>query len=497
MQKKVSMKKSILIISSIALFFACKQTSKNETKPTHNIPVVTHSSQMVDDIQVNTIQIGGDSTKEKNNFQASYPQTKHEFINAIEKQDALKLQQEFEEEIKKVTKDAVAGVTFGKHFEVLENSKNLIGFLNETYRSFGNTFSDEYQTNYYDVTNKKLLTINNLFTSEKAFSTFASKITLATKETLKKIIEKDASLTQTDKQNMLNSLVEQINNGTAAAVKNYNAVVFKPEVVEVIFNKYQVAPGSMGSIKVQIASKDITELLKEEYQTLFRLEKKPEEVKNLPKKETTTTQIPTSDVNCDEVPCVALTFDDGPSVHTNRLLDILKEEEVKATFFVLGKSSKVQPNTILRQQKEGHVVANHSWNHKDLRKLSTNEVVEQINNTNQAIEEVTNTKVKYLRPPYGAFNTEIKSVSKMPIILWTIDPLDWKDRNAETVAERMMKAKANGIILAHDIHKSTVDAVPNVIKTLKEKGFYFVSLDELYAGKKLENGKVYNSRKTN
>ena len=80
----------------------------------------------------------------------------------------------------------------------------------------------------------------------------------------------------------------------------------------------------------------------------------------------TTKGAETSSVDCSQVPCVALTYDDGPSVYTNGLLDILKDENVKATFLVLGKSAKVQTNIILRQQREGHEIANHSWNHKDL-----------------------------------------------------------------------------------------------------------------------------------
>ena len=82
----------------------------------------------------------------------------------------------------------------------------------------------------------------------------------------------------------------------------------------------------------------------------------------------------------------------------------------------------------------------------------------------------------------------------MPIILWSVDPLDWKDRNADIVAERMSKAQANGIILAHDIHKTTVDATPQVIKALKQKGYHFVTVDELFGGKTLDNGKAYNKR---
>lgn len=481
------------------LLTACQQDpKKKETIKTPESTVV-HTTQMVDDIQVNTIQIGGESNKDKNNFQASYPETKYDFINEIEKAQTLAFQKEFEDETKRATEDAVSGITFGRHFEILENSEHLLGFLHETYRSFGNTFSDEFQTNYYDLTERKQVQINDLFLSSKAFNTFATMVRKATSAELKKIVDADNTLDATDKVNMFKSLEPQIKEGTDAKPQNYSTVIFKSDSIQVIFNKYQVAPGNMGSITVKIAAQDLGNLFKEKYQVLFQLEKAPEVIpateESKPVADNTDTKVPeTILVDCGKVPCIALTFDDGPSVHTNRLLDILKSENVKATFFVLGKSAKIQPKTILRQHREGHVVANHSWNHKQLSKLTVGEVADQINNTNQAIENILDTKVAYLRPPYGAFNSDVKQVAKMPIILWSLDPLDWKDRNAETVAQRMLDVKADGIILAHDIHKSTVDAIPEVIKALKEKGFYFVTLDELYAGKTLVNGKVYNKR---
>lgn len=492
------MKFQILGLITLVMAIGCKQAPvNNEGASENNKAKVTQTTlQGKDDIQVNTLQIGGESSEEKNKFQASYPQTKFDFINEIERAAVESNQKEFEEEAAKITADAVAGVTFGRHFEVLENSEDLIGFLHETYRSLGNTFSDEYHSSYYDLKDKKLLEIVDMFASQDAFEAFAKKAQNATEAALKQMLEKDQTLTQDDRKALMDNMLEQLQEGTKANAENYSAVVFRPDTIEVIFNKYQVAPGNMGAIHVKIPSQEVSDLLKGKYQTLFKLEQKKDEPKideaseETPEETTSTT----ASVDCGKVPCVALTFDDGPSVHTNRLLDMLKKEDVKATFFVLGKSAKVQPNTILRQQKEGHNVANHSWNHKDLSKLSSSEIGHQINDTNDAITEITGEKVTYLRPPYGAMNNEVKRLANMPIILWTIDPLDWKDKNADIVAERMIKAKANGIVLAHDIHKSTVDAVPQVIKAFKKKGFHIVSLDKLFTGKSLKKGTVYNKR---
>lgn len=191
---------------------------------------------------------------------------------------------------------------------------------------------------------------------------------------------------------------------------------------------------------------------------------------------------------------MAITFDDGPATHTTQLLDILKKHDVKATFFVLGKSAKVQKNTLLRAYKKGHQIGNHSWDHKDLKKLSDEEIVNQIIKTNDVILNITGEEVNVMRPPYGSFNDIVKTKANMPIILWNLDPLDWKDRNAETVAQRISEADINGIVLAHDIHKTTVEAMPDVISNLKSKGYHLVTIDNLFAGKELVNGKTYSRR---
>ena len=118
-------------------------------------------------------------------------------------------------------------------------------------------------------------------------------------------------------------------------------------------------------------------------------------------------------INCLVDKCVALTFDDGPSIYTDELLDILKENEVKATFFVLGRSAKIQGDTILRMVSEGHDVGNHSFDHKDLRSLDEEGLAFQIKETNNLISSLSDYEVKLLRPPYGAYNEELlKKIKK-------------------------------------------------------------------------------------
>jgi peptidoglycan/xylan/chitin deacetylase (PgdA/CDA1 family) len=186
-------------------------------------------------------------------------------------------------------------------------------------------------------------------------------------------------------------------------------------------------------------------------------------------------------------PYVALTFDDGPhATLTPKLLDILKARHVKATFFVVGENAIQYPEILKRAVAEGHEIGNHSWNHPNFAKMSEESVRSQVVRTQEAIEKATGIPPKILRPPYGSITEKerhwLHDSLGFKIIMWSVDPLDWKDRNAGTVARRILAGTHPGsIVLSHDIHASTVEAMPNVIDSLLGKGFKFATVSELIA----------------
>lgn len=186
-------------------------------------------------------------------------------------------------------------------------------------------------------------------------------------------------------------------------------------------------------------------------------------------------------------PYVAMTFDDGPKPgQTDRLLDMLKERGIKATFFVIGQNVAQYPDLIRRMVAEGHEVANHSWNHPALSKLSAAGVADQIRKTDAAIVAAGAPQPVVMRPPYGAtnasLNRRLNEEFGQKVILWDVDPLDWKYRNSARVTEEIVtKAKPGSIILAHDIHASTVNAMPGTLDALLAKGYKFVTVSELIA----------------
>ena len=186
-------------------------------------------------------------------------------------------------------------------------------------------------------------------------------------------------------------------------------------------------------------------------------------------------------------PYIALTFDDGPhGTHTPRLLDMLKQRGAKATFFVIGRCVAEYPEITKRIVAEGHELASHSWSHPLLSKMSDDSVREQLQKTHDVIQQTSGVAPKLMRPPYGGFTERQRrwanDIWGYKVILWDVDPLDWKHRSAGRVQSEILQRTVPGsIVLAHDIHKSTVDAMPGTLDGLAEKGFKFVTVSELLA----------------
>lgn len=184
---------------------------------------------------------------------------------------------------------------------------------------------------------------------------------------------------------------------------------------------------------------------------------------------------------------LSITFDDGPhATLTPKLLDMLRERGIKATFFLVGKNVAEYPAIVRRMVEEGHEVANHSWSHPSLTKLGADGLRAQIEKTNTAIESASGVKPKLIRPPYGATSARLNKLFAdnygMTVAIWSVDPLDWKYRNAARVTEKILEGAAPGaVILVHDIHPSTVAAMPATLDGLKARGYEFVTMSDLIA----------------
>lgn len=195
-------------------------------------------------------------------------------------------------------------------------------------------------------------------------------------------------------------------------------------------------------------------------------------------------------------PMVALTFDDGPSKKTERILDVLEQYGAHATFFVVGIQLEKFPEIVKRASDLGCEIGNHTYNHKNLTKISPDEMREQINGVNRLVLEATGKEPALVRPPYGAGikDETVKANVAYPLIMWTIDTLDWSTRDTQSTLEAIRKdVKDGSIVLMHDLYDPTAAAVETIVPELIEQGYQLVTVSEMFAAKgiALEPGKYY------
>ena len=183
---------------------------------------------------------------------------------------------------------------------------------------------------------------------------------------------------------------------------------------------------------------------------------------------------------------VALTFDDGPSKYTKNILDILKKYDACGTFFLIGNKVSFYGEVLREMLSEGNEIGNHSYDHKYLTRLSEEEVKDEINKTQDEIKRVTGYTPTLFRPTYGGYNNTLKSYIDLTFVLWDADSRDWSVKSTEGIMYNVFKdVKSGSIILFHDNHEYSVNALPSVIKELKKQGYKFVTVSELLELKKL------------
>lgn len=193
-------------------------------------------------------------------------------------------------------------------------------------------------------------------------------------------------------------------------------------------------------------------------------------------------------------PMLALTFDDGPGKYTDTLLSILEENDAKATFMVLGSNVLKYPEAIKRMEEMGCEIGNHTYSHWKLTELPPETVLTEVEGTNEALKQVLGHGAGIVRPPYGAVNDVVRTYVAYPLALWSVDTLDWKLKDAAAIIDYVLaNAKDGDIILLHDIHDFTVEAMRTVIPALKAQGYQLVTFSEMAKarGVTMENGQKY------
>lgn len=189
-------------------------------------------------------------------------------------------------------------------------------------------------------------------------------------------------------------------------------------------------------------------------------------------------------VDCVTAKCIALTFDDGPWPGTTPLLlDTLEREKVPATMFLVGKQAQAHPDLVQREQALGLEIANHSMTHPTLSKLSADDQRAELSQTQDILTQLTGTPPTLMRPPYAARNKTTDQISGelgLAVVVWDSSPVDWENKDAATITRLTVSgAQPGAIVLMHDTHTWTVDAVPEIITQLRGQGYTFVTVSQL------------------
>ena len=249
----------------------------------------------------------------------------------------------------------------------------------------------------------------------------------------------------------------------------YNRFAFENDSLVLYYNKAEFSNNIIGSPSVSIPLSFLNPILASEFQTKTKSE--------------TTILTP---IQKKPSKRVALTFDDGPhKTITTQVLNTLDKYEAKATFFMVGERVEGNASVVKDVLARGHEIGNHSWDHARLTKLSSKNVLSEINSTNNIIYKVTGQYPTVFRPPYGEKNKQVTDLVKVPVVLWTIDTLDWKYRDSSKLLPIIQKnIKNNDIILMHDIHQSTANGLESVLIYLKKQGYECVTVSEILATQK-------------
>ncbi|GII02363.1 polysaccharide deacetylase family protein [Planobispora takensis] len=273
------------------------------------------------------------------------------------------------------------------------------------------------------------------------------------------------------------------------------------------FDDYQVAAGSLGRVAVAVPARKATDLLSP---TGLRAQRAATAIKSTPPLPTSeavlkaaasgrppAVSVEAGTVDCARAKCVALTYEDGPGPETGALLDVLAEHDARATFFTVGMSAVAQPGLLRSMSAQGHLVAGHTWSHRSLTSLPTSKIANQFTRGRDAVGQAIGQDPALVRPPYGATGSEVVETARglgLSLVGWDVDAGDLGTEDAEEVSRRVVsQARPGAIIRMHDTSPAGVEATPAILRDLKEQGYTFVTVPELYGPAGMRPGQVYAS----
>lgn len=372
--------------------------------------------------------------------------------NAEHRSDERHNLKQEEQEIKEIQIDAIT--SFAKEFNISTDDITKTK-INKKYTSISYNSPDKYISEIIVTKYKEKADIGDLVKEgkeEELKSLIKEQINLKYPSFIASVLEKDTTT----------YYYEFLDNG-----------------IVIHFDNYQTNPLYEEKTSVKLTCEMINSLL--DYECLSNSEENPNIIKLDSNKKT-----------------VALTFDDGPNKNTLSILDTLKDNHASATFFMVGTNINNFSDTVKRISDEGHELGSHSYSHKSLLHVKNEELEKEINEVSRLVKNITGTDIKLLRPPYGSINGEIKDKYPYSYIMWSVDPEDWRYKDAAIVREHVLdKVEDGDIILLHDIHFTTAESLKLILPELYIRGYQVVSVSKLaeLKGRTLAPNNIYRSFK--
>jgi len=458
-------KKLILIIILLILFILSTIILYNIEKNTYTFPIYSKN------LNLEGVEIQSILEYNPTYISVHYPTIDSQKINKIIYNMIMKKINTFKTQISGKTYETERpelNITFDTYRYKLK----LISFKFNIYQMIPGQEKEDntVETIVFDLTNEKQVSLESLFVGNDYLNVLSEK-------TYNSFINVDIYW------NNFNFLKQKLKPDQ----NNFSNFILTNDYLELIFNEGQIVNKTLGTLTEKIPIEEL-----KIYMNPNILEEK------ITKQETEITnpeKVVIPQENLEKLKgkkLVALTYDDGPNKkYTPELLDVLKEEDAKATFFILGTNAEYYPEILQRIVAEGNQIGNHSYDHKQFITLSSTKIQSEINQTNSILNEITGITPTVIRTPYGEVTNKIKATVNMPIILWDIDTLDWKTTSADKVYNSIISKVQDGdIILMHDTFPVCVQATKMTIEKLKSEGYVFVTVDTLILAK---NGKIENT----
>ncbi|KQL33370.1 polysaccharide deacetylase family protein [Psychrobacillus sp. FJAT-21963] len=464
----------LIALLSISLIFLSYSTKSNAKQTTNNknAPEITKEESAFPGILIKT-EVSND---EYSPYSIQYPQSKVESFNVQIKKyidEQLDTYLIAMQENKRIGSKTPGELNIA--FETFPHTSGSYSFvmITGTYLGAANGYTN-FKTIHFNTESEEIIKVDDLFGHDESKLAKLSSL-------VRDSIKNDPSLKD-------RVLEEEMMLATEPKWSNFEKFALIDDTLVIYFDEYEIASGAAGAPIIAVPLAELTEQLVAPYKldnSVELLPKPPveegsEDIEEDNNSSETETQVDVQIGNA-KTKQVALTFDDGPDPKvTPKILATLAKYDAKATFFMLGSRVEFYPEIASDVLEAGHELGNHTWTHANLTNMSSDAITEEVLRTNNIIEQATGQAPTVFRPPYGAFNDDMLNIMSLPVILWDVDTLDWKHRDASQLLASVKSSVHDGsTVLMHDIHLSTAQGLENVLAFLTSEGYTFVTVSEL------------------